>query len=151
MADAETRRNWVRSFAPDQPRVYRSYNLWGLQTNGSRQSGNLYLHPTGQNVFTVLRNWRDRRDLKPQYEFVAAGLRSAFPEVFADLEFHVAGLTITVDLIDPKSNQPCPLALAPDGWITGILHLTAVARAPKGSIIAIDDLVMTFTLSQSGR
>jgi predicted ATPase len=120
-------------------RVYRGYNLWGLQTNGSRQSGDLYLHPTGQNVFTVLRNWRDRRELRPQYEFVVTGLRSAFPEVFADLDFHVAGLTITVDLIDPKSNQPCPLALAPDGWITGLLHLTAVAGAPKGSLIAIDD------------
>ena len=120
-------------------RVYRNYNLWGLQTNGSRQSGDLYLHPAGQNAFTVLRNWRDRRELKPQYEFVVAGLQSAFPEVFADLDFHVAGLTITVDLIDPKSNQPCPLALAPDGWITGLLHLTAVAGAPKGSLIAIDD------------
>jgi predicted ATPase len=120
-------------------RVYRSYNLWGLQMNGSRQSGDLYLHPTGQNAFSVLRNWRDRRDLKPQYEFVVTRLQSAFPEVFADLDFHVAGLTISVDLIDPKSNQPCPLALAPDGWITGLLHLTAVAGAPKGSLLAIDD------------
>ncbi len=120
-------------------RVYRNYNLWGLQTNGSRQSGDLYLHPTGQNVFAVLRNWRDRRDLKPQYEFVVTRLRTAFPEVFADLDFQVAGLTITVDIIDPKSNQPCPLALAPDGWLTGLLHLTAVAGAAKGSFIAIDD------------
>ncbi|MGO9464251.1 MAG: AAA family ATPase [Isosphaeraceae bacterium] len=120
-------------------RVNRSYNLWGLQTNGSRQSGDLYLHPAGQNVFAVLRNWRDRRDLRPQYEFVVTSLRSAFPEVFAELDFHVAGLTITVDVIDPKSNHPCPLALAPDGCITGLLHLTAVAGAPKGSLIAIDD------------
>ncbi len=120
-------------------RVYRSYNLWGLQSNGSRQSGDLYLHPAGQNVFAVLRNWRDRRELKPQYEFVITGLRSAFPDVFADLDFHVAGLTITVDLIDAKSNQPCPLSLAPDGWITGLLHLTAVAGASQNSLIAIDD------------
>jgi len=120
-------------------RVYGSFNLWGLKTNGSRQSGDLYLHPAGQNAFIFLRNWRDRRDLKPQYEFVVSRLRSAFPEVFANLDFDVAGLTITVDLIDPKSNQPCPLALAPDGWIAGLLHLTAVAGAPKGSLIAIDD------------
>jgi predicted ATPase len=90
-------------------------------------------------VFTVLRNWRDRRELRPQYDFVVAGLRSAFPEIFADLDFDVAGLTITVDLIDPKSNESYPLALAPDGWITGLLHLTAVAGATKGSLIAIDD------------
>jgi predicted ATPase len=120
-------------------RVYRNYNLWGLQTNGSRHSSDLYLHPSGQNALTVLRNWRDRRDLKPQYEFVIARLRAAFPEVFTDLDFHVAGLTVTVDLIDPKWNQACPLALAPDGLITGLLHLTAVAGAQEGSLIAIDD------------
>src|SRR6202030_3477841 len=68
-------------------RVYRNYNLWGLQTNGSRHGGDLYLHPTGQNAFTVLRNWRDRRDLKPQYDFVVTRLRSAFPQVFEELEF----------------------------------------------------------------
>src|SRR6266542_1881882 len=50
-----------------------------------------------------------------------------------------AGKTTLLTLIDPKWNQPCPLALAPDGWITGLLHLTAVAGAPKGSLIAIDD------------
>jgi predicted ATPase len=120
-------------------RVYRDYNLSSLQTNGSRHSGDLDLHPTGQNAFTVLRNWRDRRDLKPQYQFVVSRLRVAFPEVFADLDFHVAGLTVTVDLIDPKAHQACPLALAPAGWITGLLHLTAVAGAQEGSLIAIDD------------
>ena len=123
---------------PDRRALYRSYNLWGLQNNGSRQSGDLYLHPAGQNVFSVLRNWRDRRDLKPQYEFVVTRLRSAFPEVFWDLDFDVAGLTVTVDLIDANSNK-CPLALAPDGWITGLLHLTAVAGATTGSLIAVDD------------
>jgi predicted ATPase len=120
-------------------RVYRSYNLWGLQANGSRQSGDLYLHPNGQNVFAVLRNWRDRRDLLPQYDFVLNGLRSAFPDMFADIDFRVAGLTVTVDLLDPNSHQSFPLAVAPDGWITGLLQLTAVAGAPEGSVVAIDD------------
>ncbi len=119
-------------------RVYRSYNIWSLQTNGSRQGGDLYLHPSGQNLFTVLRNWRDRRDLKPNYQFVVNQMREAFPEVFSDLDFHVAGLTVTVDVIDPHTNA-CPLALAPDGVITGLLHLTALAGAVPSSFIAIDD------------
>ena len=120
-------------------RVYRSYNIWSLQTNGSRQGGDLYMHPSGQNVFTVLRNWRDRRDLKPAYQFVLSHLRRAFPEVFADLDFHVAGMTVTTEFIDPGLNAACPLALAPDGLIMGLLHLTAVAGAVPGSLIAIDD------------
>ncbi len=120
-------------------RVYRSYNLWGLQANGSRPSGDVFLHPSGQNAFTVLRNWRDRRDLKPQYDFVVARLRSAFPQVFEELEFYAAGLTVTAGLVNPTWHQTIPLALAPDGWTTGLLHLTAVAGAQEGSIVAIDD------------
>ena len=120
-------------------RVYRNYNLWGLQKNGSQQSGDLYLHPAGQNAFTVLRNWRDRRDLKPQYDFVVTRLKSAFPQVFEELDFLVAGTTVTVALFDPTSHESYPLALAPDGWITGLLHLMAIAGAQEGSVIAIDD------------
>ncbi len=119
-------------------RVYRSYNIWGLQHNGSRQGSDLYLHPSGQNAVTVLRNWRDRRDLRVQYDFVIEALRTAFPEVFYELDFHVAGLTATVDLISP-ARFACPLALAPDGWITGLLHLIAVVGSRPDSLIAIDD------------
>jgi predicted ATPase len=120
-------------------RVYRNYNLWGLQTNGSRQGGDLYLHPSGQNAFTVLRNWRDRRELRPRYDFVITRLKSAFPQVFEDLEFHAAGLTVTVDLVDPKWHETFPAALAADGWLTGLLHLMAIAGAQEGSVVAIDD------------
>jgi predicted ATPase len=120
-------------------RVYRNYNLFGLQTDGSRHSGDLYLHPTGRNAFTVLRNWRDRRDLIPQYDFVISRLRAAFPQVFEDLEFYVAGVTVTIALVDPKWHQAFPATLAPDGWLTGFLHLMAVAGAQEGSLLAIDD------------
>ena len=120
-------------------RAYRDYNLRGLRTNGSQHSGDLYLHPTGGNAFTVLRNSRDRRDLRPQYEFVIARLRSAFPQVSEDLEFQAAGSTVTVALIDPTSHETFPPTLAPDGWITGLLHLMAIAGAQEGSVVAIDD------------
>ncbi|MHB1560082.1 MAG: AAA family ATPase [Isosphaeraceae bacterium] len=120
-------------------RVYRNYNLAGLQAHGSRQTGDLYLHPSGQNAFTVLRNWRDRRDLRPQFDFVVARLRSAFPQVSEDLEFQAAGLTVTVGLVDPSCHVVFPVALAPDGWLTGLLHLMAVAGTQEGSVVAIDD------------
>ncbi len=120
-------------------RVYRNYNRWGLQTNGSRPGGDLYLHSSGQNAFTVLRNWRDRRDFRPHYDFVVACLKLAFPQVFEGLEFQAAGLTVTVGLVNPTSHETFPVALAPDGWITGLLHLMAVASGREGSLVAIDD------------
>src|SRR5262249_35229067 len=36
-------------------------------------------------------------------------------------------------------NDSLPLSLAPDGLLVGILHLTAVAGAPEGSILAFDE------------
>jgi predicted ATPase len=120
-------------------RFYRNYNLWGLQNNGCQQGGDLYLHRSGQNAFTVLRNWRDRRDLRPQFDFVVSSLRSAFPQVCEDLEFQSAGLTVTIGLIDPTGHEIFPASLAPDGWLTGLLHLMAVAGAKEGSVVAIDD------------
>lgn len=120
-------------------RIHRGYNLHGLRMNGSRQSGELYLNPTGENAFTVLRNWRDRRDLRPQYDFVIQSLRIAFPEAFDELDFHVAGLTVTADFLDPRFGQPCPAALAPNGWLTGLLHLTAVAGAREGTFVGLDE------------
>ena len=120
-------------------RVYQDYDVPTLKLNGSRSMGDLYLHPGVQNALTVLRNWRDRRDLKPQYQFVMESLRLAFPEVCSDVEFEVAGQTTQINLIDPASQTVFPLGLAPNGWVTGLLHLMAVAGAQKGSLIAIDD------------
>ena len=132
-------------------RVYRNYNLWGLQTNGSRQGGDFYLHPSGQNAFTVLRNWRDRRDLRPQYDFVVTRLKSAFPQVFEELEFQAAGLTVTVGLVDPTWHETFPAALAPDGWITGLLHLMAIAVRRKDRWSPSTISATTCTPTRSGR
>jgi predicted ATPase len=119
-------------------RVYRGYNLGGLRTHGSQQTGDNYLHPSGENVFSVLRNWRDRSDLHPRYEFVLESLKRAFPDLFVNLDFQQAGLTVTAELIDAWNNH-CPVALAPNGWLTGLLHLSAIAGAQGNSLVAIDE------------
>ncbi|MGH7170703.1 MAG: AAA family ATPase, partial [Gemmataceae bacterium] len=124
-------------------RFYRSYNLFGLRRNGSLHNSDVYVNSSGENTFAVLRNWRDRRELQPKYDFVLRGLRSAFPEFFDDIEFVGAGQTISVNLFAPKSDQSVPLYFAPNGWLTGLLHLCAVAGAQPGSLIAIDEMENT--------
>jgi len=124
-------------------RTYGEYNLRGLRANGSRQSTDQYLHPSGENLFSVLRNWRERREYRDQYRFVVSGLKSAFPELYDDIDFHSAGLTVTADFLDPHFKVSCPSALAPNGWMTGLMHLTAVAGAREGSLIEIDEFENT--------
>ena len=131
--------NWDRSFGPTACACTEVTTSGDYRTMArGRAANSSTCIPLGKMCSLSCGTGADRRDLKPQYEFVVTRLRSAFPEVFWDLDFDVAGLTVTVDLIDANSNK-CPLALAPDGWITGLLHLTAVAGATTGSLIAVDD------------
>ena len=75
---------------------------------------------------------------------------SAFPQVSEDLEFQAAGLTVTMGLVDPTWHEIFPVALAPDGWITGLLHLIAVVGAQEGSVVAVDDFGNDLHPSRSG-
>jgi predicted ATPase len=121
-------------------RVYGDYNINHLRRNGSIHSSDLYLDSSGENAFSVLRNWRDRREGRTRYDFVLNGLRSAFPEFFDDLEFVGAGQTISVNLFAPKSDRSVPIFFAPNGLLTGLLHLCAVAGTQPASLVAIDEM-----------
>src|SRR5262249_18354252 len=64
-------------------RLYGTYDITGIRVNGSQVSSDEHLHPDGKNIFSLLRNWRDRGELKPRWEFVLASLREGFPDTFA--------------------------------------------------------------------
>jgi predicted ATPase len=67
-------------------------------------------------------------------------MRAAFPGQSQDLKFEVAGLTVTGRISLPAFDQSLPVALAPEGVMTGLLHLTAVASAEPGCALAIDEV-----------
>ena len=121
-------------------RVYLLYDLRKLISYGSQYGTDLYLHPSGENVFTVLRNWTGRRDCRHRYEFVLESLRDAFPDICEDIEFEAAGQTVTANVIPPGPERRIPIRFAPNGWLTALLHLCAVAGAKPGSVVAIDEM-----------
>jgi predicted ATPase len=121
-------------------RLYANYDLTELRRSGSQDSTERRLGRRGANVFSVLRNWRDRRDdAKLRYEFVLAGLRELFPDYFDDLEFSKAGQVVGAELRLRPYDELLPASLAPDGWFVALLHLTAIASADEGGAIAIDE------------
>ena len=125
-------------------RVYRDYNLFKLRVQGSPMGDNEFLHPSGHNVFSVLSNWWNQRKLRDQLEFVRDGLAEAFPDLFEDFEFVPGGQNVNMKFFRPGtgtgSSEGIPHHLAPDGLLVAMLHLTAVAGAPEGSIVAIDEI-----------
>lgn len=121
-------------------RFYDNYHISQIRKQGSQTGADSHLHPTGSNLFNVLRNWRDRREWRRQYSFVTETLRAAFPDIFSGLEFHMSGLTVSGEFLHPSYQEAIPFHAAPNGLLIGLLHLTAVAGIPKGGFVAIDEV-----------
>jgi len=127
----------------DRLRYYPSWNydLETLRKKGSPLSSAVTLNATGDNAFTVLRNWRDRRECKSQREFTDEGIKALFPWV-EEINFAVgwgsvdARVTL-LTLSDEEKAHP-PIELSPR-VLTAILHLLAVASAPRGGVVALDE------------
>mgnify|MGYP000252226047 CR=1 FL=1 len=123
-------------------RIYHDYNLWRIR-QGVDDSNHSWLHRNGINVFPVLRNWRDKMLTKKRYEFVIQSLRELFG-FFGDLEFERGGNIISCSIQHRRfPTETFPVGGVANGWLVALLHLTAVAGAQKGDIIALDEFENT--------
>lgn len=121
-------------------RLYQNLQHWSLRTTGSPATTDLYLHSDGRNAFSLLRNWKaGRREHEERWLFVRDGLRECFPELFEDIEFLVAGQTVTVQFFFRGLREPVATDSAPHGLLVALLHLCAIASVPDGGAAAIDE------------
>ena len=120
---------------------YRTYEyqILHLLRYGSPQSPATTLQSSGENVFPLLRNWRDQSELEPRFVFVLDTLREAFPHV-QKLDFESSGQTVTVSTVDRRWNNKVPIAFESTGLITALLQLCAVASTPDDGLVTIDEL-----------
>lgn len=122
-------------------RVHYSYQLAAVRRQGAGAPQNEYLHPTGRNLWAVLRRWREQGAATPfemdALEWVKVEAGRAFPDIFSDLRFDAAG---EPRFYIPGEDQGLPVHLAADGLLVGLLHLTATAGASPGSILAFDEM-----------
>lgn len=122
-------------------RVYDTWELRNLARPVTADASDAQLDASGKNLVFVLRNWKSApRRFADQYAWVVAEARKAFPDVFVDLEFHEGGRTEFVPVDSTAADDTLPLHLAPDGLLTGLLVLTAVAGAQRGSVLAFDEI-----------
>jgi len=121
-------------------RCYADYHLSHLRESGSPITAEKTLDQHGRNVFSLLRNWRDTRADRVRYDFVMQNLRAIFPDTFADLDFETAGTTVTGRVVTPQPDKTYPITFAPNGLLTALLHLCAVASVSQGGMVAIDEL-----------
>jgi predicted ATPase len=121
-------------------RCYADYHLAHIRENGSPLSSEKALDVHGRNVFSVLRNWRDTRADRVRFNFVMEGLRTLFPDNFADLDFETAGTTVAARVVTPRPDTTYPITFAANGLLVALLHLCAVASVPEGGMVALDEV-----------
>lgn len=130
--------------AVDNIRVYDAWWIKQLKEKGSSDTGDKYLHPTGRNLFSVLKTWRAApRQYRYQYEWVRDRARLAFYDIFDDLDFSDEAGFVAARFFPPlagESEEGLPIYRAADGLLVGLLHLAAVAGARPGSLVAIDEM-----------
>lgn len=121
-------------------RVYGSYWLNQVRRPEVFETFAAFLHGSGKNLWSVLANWKSAPlRYRGQFDWVMEHARRAFPEVVGSLEFDRG----QAFLFRPAANDPAdglPPRRAADGLLTGLLHLTAVAGAKDGSILAFDEM-----------
>ncbi|OQY47379.1 MAG: hypothetical protein DRR08_31145 [Candidatus Parabeggiatoa sp. nov. 2] len=117
---------------------YGHYDLWSLRRTGSHITNENGLHASGQNAFSVLRNWLDSQRHHERYKFVIDVLQEMFPSFFEEIDFQSAGDSVSLSLVLPSEKQ-VPINLASHGFINALLHLVAVCSVPDGGILGIDE------------
>lgn len=124
----------------DSLRVYDTYALKEVKAVKPISTSDSILHGTGQNLWSVLANWKSApMRYEDRFNWVMQHARRAFPELLGSIEFD-RGLPY---IYRPGASDPAegllPNRMA-DGLLTGLLHLTAVAGARPGGLVAFDEV-----------
>ena len=133
---------WMRPFvdAINGISVFKPYRLDYVQRSEAITPRQAYLGRTGANLWSVLSNWQSAHlRSEGRFEWVLTEARKAFQGLIATVEFE-SGFPL---IFPPGTSDPdsaLPPERAADGLLTGLLHLTAVAGARRGSILAFDEV-----------
>jgi len=125
-------------------RVYGHYNLEDVRNGAPVIEEGRILREDGRNMLSVLRAWQSaptKYDMR--FEWVMDQARQAFPEQIARIEFETVGSLVQARFFRPGATTPdrgLPFHVASDGMLAGLLHLTAIAGADEGSLLAFEEL-----------
>jgi predicted ATPase len=124
--------------------IYGHYNLEEVRNGAPIIEEGKSLREDGKNLLSVLRTWHSAPvKYNQRFDWVMKQAREAFPSRLDHLEFETIGSLIQARLFLPGATGPAeglPFHVASDGMLAGLLHLTAIAGAEEGSLIAIEEL-----------
>lgn len=119
--------------------VYQDPDLALLRKEGADVTDNVGIRTRGENSLSVLHRWQQSESDEHRYAFVIGGMKAAFPASFSELEFQIAGKTLTARTLRPGSERVSWLADEANGVLQLLVLLCEVASAQEGGVVAIDE------------
>ncbi len=116
-------------------------DLSGLKQRGSESGIDISLREGCGNLWSVLRNIRDKSAIDSRYETIIRFMRKSFPN-FKDLVFEPTGPNaIYASFVEKGSQDPIPVLGVSEGQLQMLIHLTALFSKEKAheSLIVFDE------------
>lgn len=105
----------------------REANLYEIKRIGSESSHQTYLWERGQNLWSVLRNLKDRRGLDVRYDTIMEFMRKSFPGDFIDVFLEQTGPTSVYGSFQQEGLRDLIQASGvSDGHLQMLLNLTSL-------------------------
>lgn len=120
----------------------READLFSLKQRGSETSYQTWVWERGHNLWSVLRNLKDRRGLDDRFDTIMEYMRKSFPSDFSDLFLEQTGPTSVYASFQEKGLQsPIAASGVSDGHLQMLLNLTCLFAEGKdrASILMFDE------------
>ena len=120
----------------------RRFYLGPIKMKGSESSHETHLWDFGGNLWSVLRNLRDKAALDSRYETIMRYMREAFPSSFEDVVLESTGpTTVYGSFLEKDRRKPILASGVSDGHLQTLLLLTALFSEgdSRGSLMLFDE------------
>lgn len=109
----------------------RYFNFYGLRRYGSDSSHEISLKERAQNLWSVLRNIKDRREIDDRYDVIIKFMRKSFPD-FRDLLFEQTPQNAVYgSFLEKNRRSPIRASGVSDGHLQMLILLTALFSDEK--------------------
>ena len=116
-------------------------DLYGLKHRGSESGMDISLREDCGNLWSVLRNIRDKSAIDPRYATIISFMQKSFPN-FKDLVFEQTGPNaVYASFVEKNRRDPIPVLGVSEGHLQMLIHLTALfsERTDWNSLIVFDE------------
>ncbi len=117
----------------------RTANFYKLRTFGSESSYETRLSGTCENLWSVLRNLRDKQVLDTRYDTIMGFMKESFPSFKALITEQTGLNSVYASFIDKYRQKPIQASGIADGQLQMLIQLTALFSEEDNTLILLDE------------